>query len=158
MIASAISVEPRGAAHLAGHNQQNLLFQSAGENIFDEGGDGMIDLTPHGVDPRHVLGAVAVGVIIPAAVRDGHESAAGLTQPTGQQQLVPQQVRGPAHVVPAGQFFHREQPRGVVPGDGLRVFPLPVERLGHPAGNDLERLLLVERERVHLAGTIGPAS
>ena len=112
-------------------------------HVLDERAHRMIHLVTHRVHAGHVFRAVVVCVIIPAAIAHCHKAASRLAHTTGHEHLQAQQVAGAFHVVITLQLFLVEQRPRVVARDGLGIFLRPVKRIGHAAGNGVERLLLV---------------
>ena len=143
MVAAAVAIEPRRTSHLARDDQQDPVRQAPLVHVVEKRADRMIHLPAHRPDAGHALGAVAVGVHVPATVRHGDEPAAGLAQPPGEQQLMAQQVRHAAHVVVALQVGHLENPARVVALAGAGIFLRQVERSGDAARDHVEGLLLV---------------
>src|SRR5437870_2169235 len=70
VVAPAVAVAPRRPAHLARDDEQDLVAEAALVDVLDEGGHRVIDLAGHRRQVGHVLGAVVVGVHVPAAVGD----------------------------------------------------------------------------------------
>ena len=102
----------------------------------------MVHLWPQPIHAAEMFGAVAVAVHVPAAVGNGHKTATGFAQPTGQQQLLAEQVGGPVHVEKRLWMTIGEQLAGVVTLDQTRVFLRQIERIGHASRDHVERLLL----------------
>src|SRR5207253_19089 len=119
-------VDTRRATEFAANYQQNLLVEAAIGAIFEECGDGVIDL---GTEVFHAVGDVAVHV--PAAEVDGDEADAGLAQPARHEHLLAER---------AGR---------VVAIAGARILAVDVERLAGLAGDEIERLCLELVETLH---------
>ena len=141
VVAPAVFVELGGASHFPGHDEEDVLIESAVMQILDESGHRMVDLAAHRVEPGHALGAVVVGVVIPSAIRNGDEGTARLAEPAGHEHLQAEQVGDAAHVAPALKFAGVEERAGVVLGESLGVFLCYVESGGDPLGHDVESLL-----------------
>ena len=84
-------VDARGAAEFAPGDDADILVEPAGVQIFDQGGDSLIEL----VELRGELGEVAA-VPVPTAERERDATGARFDQTPGQQELV--------HPVRAGVF------------------------------------------------------
>src|SRR5262249_15648440 len=83
----------RGAPEFAGDDQQNVVGQAAGAQVFDQGGNAEVEGGEQGVLEGREVVVVRVPVVHDAEV-DLHEAHAGLDQSAGQKEAL-------AHVVAA---------------------------------------------------------
>ena len=87
VVAAPLGVDPRGPAHLAAGDQQDLLVEPAGVQVLDEGREGVVEGRAHVAHPLDHRRVVLVGVHVPDEVgRHRDEAAAALAEPAGQEQ------------------------------------------------------------------------
>ena len=127
MVASALGIDARGAAHLAAADEENLVPQAARLAVLDEGGDGVVEGAAHVVHAGGHGGVVHVGVHVPhEAGGDRDEARAAFAQAAGEEEELAQGggvVGVVLAVLPRGtEAVARGERRGVVTGDGARVF------------------------------------
>ena len=91
VVAAGGFVDAWSAAEFAPGDDADILVEAAGVQVFDQGGDSLIEL----VELRRKLGEVAA-VPVPATEREGDATGPGLDQAPGQEELV--------HPVGAGVF------------------------------------------------------
>ena len=127
MVSAGGFVDAWGAAEFAPGDDADILVQAAGVQIFDQGGDSLIEL----VELRGELGEVAA-VPVPTAEREGDATGACFDQAPGHQELV--------HPVGAGVFAEGGVgTAAAVAISELGIFAFEVERFGQFAGGeDLE--------------------
>src|ERR1041384_2177638 len=117
VVAARALVDARRAAEFAGDDEEDLLVEPALMDVVDERRDRVIEI---GRARLHRLLDVAVHV--PAAVGDGHKSAARLAEAPRHEELL-------AHALPV--LF-----------DDLRILGLEIERLRRVAEDGADRLLV----------------
>ena len=145
VVAAAVFIDGWGAAHFAAADEEDLVGEPAGFDVFDEGGDRVVE---GAADVFHACGeggVIDVGVHVPdEAGGDGDEAGSAFAETSGEEELAAERLGVGGVVVevfPLGaDAGFGEERCGVVAGDGFRVFAGEVEGVEDPAVEGVEGL------------------